>query len=141
MSASSATNAVQAAVYAVLAGDATLVGMTDRIGDRVPDGNTRGKVVVISVVSEVADRRLSDTGGHARQLLVSVASHVEDSQGATGAKTVQAIHQRVVELLDDATLAVTGWAFVSCDFDNAVVQQDGAWRSVIADFSILVEDL
>lgn len=141
MSASSAASAVQAAVYARLSGDAALTALTDRIGDRVPDGQTKGKVVVISVISEVADRRLSDTGGNARQLLVSVASHVEDSQGATGAKTAQHINQRVVELLDNATLAVSGWAFVSCDFSDAVTQQDGAWRSITADFDVLVEDL
>ena len=141
MSASSAASAVQAAIYGVLAADAPLALLVDWIGDRVPDGAAVRRVVVITVTAETRDRRLSGVGGNAAQLLVSIASHVEDSQAATGAKGVQAINQRVIELLDNATLAVVGWAFVSCDFSTAVMQQDGAWRSVTADFDVLVEDL
>lgn len=140
MSASSAASAVQAAIYALLSGDATLTGLTDRIGDRGIDGTTKGRVVVITVTSEVRDRRLSNVGGNAAQLLVSVATHVEDSQGATGAKTAQQINARVIELLDNAELTVAGWTFVSCDFSDAVQFQDGAWRSITADFDLLVED-
>ena len=138
---SKASSAVQTAVYTRLASDATLVALVDRIGDSMPEGSVVREFVVISVTSEVRERRLvTGAGGNAAQLLVSVASHVENSQDRTGAKTVQAIDQRVVELLDSATLAITGWTFVSCDYIDSAQQQDGAWRSITSDFQLLVED-
>ena len=141
MPVSKASSAVQAAVYALLAGDATLGTLVDRIGDSMPEGTTVRRFLVLSVTSEVRDRRLkTGAGGNAALLLVSVASHVEDTQDRTGAKAVQAISQRVVELLDNATLAVTGWTFVSADFVDSTAQQDGAWRSITDDFEIFVED-
>jgi hypothetical protein len=138
---SKASGPVQAAIYALLVGDAPLVALVDRIGDSMPEGTAEREYVVLSVTSEVRDRRLvTGAGGNASRLLVSVASHVEDTQDRTGAKTVQAIDQRVVELLDNAELAVDGWTFVSCDYVDSVAQKDGAWRSITSDFEILVED-
>ncbi|HEX6050028.1 MAG TPA: DUF3168 domain-containing protein [Gemmatimonadaceae bacterium] len=141
MSASAADSAVQAAIYVLLSGDATLAGLTDHIGDSVPQGAAAKRYVIISITSETRDRRLSDTGGNAAQLLVSISSHVEDSQAQQGNKAVQAINRRVVELLDNAELVVVGWQFVSCDFSDSVAQRDGAWRSITSDFDVLVEDL
>lgn len=141
MTISKASSAVQAAVYARLSGDSALVALVDRIGDSVPEGNAVRERVEISIVSETPDRRLSSSAGaNARRVLISIASRVEDTQDRTGAKPVQAIDQRVVELLDNATLMVTGWTFVSCDFVESTAQQNGAWRSQISDFEILVED-
>lgn len=138
---SKASAPVQAAVYAKLTGDAALLALVDRISDSLPEGITGRELVIVSVTSETRDRRLvTGAGGNAARLLVSVATHVEDTQDRTGWKTAQAIDQRVVELLDSATLTVSGWTFVSCDFDTATNQQDGAWRSITSDFEILVED-
>lgn len=141
MTASAADSAVQAAIFALLTGDATLMALIEHLGDSVPEGAAPTRYVIISITSETRDRRLSDVGGNAAQLLVSIASHVEDSQGQQGNKAVQAINRRVVELLDNAVLAVAGWAFVSCDFSDSVAQRDGSWRSITSDFQLLVEDL
>lgn len=141
MTISKASGAVQTAVYALLSGDSALVALVDRIGDSVPEGSTVRKRVEVSVISEIPDRRLaSSAGANARRLLVSVTSRAEDTQDRTGAKTVQGIDQRVTQLLDNATLTVTGWTFVSCDFVDATAQEDGPWRSITTDFEILVED-
>jgi hypothetical protein len=138
---SKASSPVQAAIYALLTGDSALTALVDRIGDSMPEGTTAREYIVISVTSEVRERRLvTGAGGNASRLLVSIASHVEDTQDRTGAKTVQAIDQRIVELLDSATLTVTGWTFVSCDYVDSATQKDGAWRSITSDFEILVED-
>ena len=107
----------------------------------VPEGVAVREYVTIAVISEVRDRRLvTGAGGHASRLLVSVTSRAEDTQDRTGSKAVQAIDQRVVELLDNATLTIAGWTFVSCDYVDSTAQQDGAWRQLVADFEILVED-
>lgn len=138
---SKASNAVQAAAYARLAADTALVALVDRIGDSVPEGIAAREYVVLAAIAEARDRRLlTGAGGNAARVLLSVSTHVEDTQDRTGWKTAQAISQRVVELLDSATLTITGWTFVSCDYVDSTAQQDGPWRSVIDDFAIYVED-
>jgi hypothetical protein len=129
---------VQAAVYAVLAADATLLALVDAgaILDSVPEPNKLKKYLLIGESLETPQ----DTfGSYGREELLTLHVLVEDTQDAGGWKRAKDIDARIIELLDGAELTVAGRAFVYCNFDHTQTLHDPPWRHIATDFRIATE--
>lgn len=103
------TLAIQTAVYALLSGDATLSGLVTGVFDEVPEG-TAYPYVVVGEAFETPD---NSHDRHGRRTTETI--HVwSDHQGFSEAVEIA---DRVVELLDHQTLAVSGFHHVTTRFD------------------------
>jgi hypothetical protein len=139
----SALSPVQAAIYAKLAADSTLqtlLGGAGRIVDTIREGQSPGRYVYLGEAMESPDDTLTDTG-YGSEVMLTIYAYADDAQGQAGNKTVQQIASRVIAVLHDATLTVSGKAFVSCEWDGSQqVPADGQFRRIALDFRVLVED-
>ncbi|MDB5555188.1 MAG: hypothetical protein JWL86_5172 [Rhizobium sp.] len=100
----SSTNALQAAIFSRLTGDATLTGMIG--ANAVFDRRLTGKAMPYLVLSEIAT---SDFGPDAEEHLVTI----EAWSDAEGRRQAQEIAARAKVLLDGAALSLTGFALVN----------------------------
>lgn len=114
---STATSAIQTAIYTRLTGDATLMGLVTGVFDAVPQEQTLPYVTIGQFEGE--DWSTFAKLGEA----YAVNLHVWNDS-AKGQKTVQAIQSRVDTLLNRAALTVTGYVAVSCIREYVTVLQD-----------------
>lgn len=139
--ATSAIAAVSAAVYGVLIGDATLMGLTTGgWHDALPDRP-------IYPAGYVEVRQIEARGfGTAGPLELEIRTHSLSQRGAIGAKrTATLIDDRVQALLKDAALTVGG--FVACDrvfYDETVPLSETEIMGVkvfefVSNFRVFVE--
>lgn len=133
---------LQAAVYALLTGDATLTGLlngpNDGVFDAIPEENTAQKYVLLGEKIETPDHTFGKFG---HDVVVTIHSYVEDTDNQRGDKAVLEINDRVVEVLDGASLTIAGHSLVTIEQVNTVtLPRDGFWRHVATDFRALAED-
>ena len=119
----SSANALQAAIFSRLTGDATLTGM---IGvDAVFDRRLTGKAMPYLVLSEIAT---SDFGPDAEEHLVTI----EAWSDAEGRRQAQDIAARVKVLLDGTALSLTGFALVNLLHRNTRARREPKTRAHVA---------
>jgi hypothetical protein len=126
--------ALQTAIYSRLSGDATLAAMVSGVYDHVPQGQAF-PYVRIGNVTEVPDNLFGKVG-RAATVTISVFS-----QGQ-GYKEALTIAGRVQQLLDGASLSVTGYACVDVSFEwsATLTEGDGITRHVPMRFRCLLEE-
>ncbi|MFC8442665.1 DUF3168 domain-containing protein [Streptomyces griseoincarnatus] len=133
MTAESAMRPVQAAVYARLTGDATLMALITGVFDFVLDDYP---YIVIGEATEVPDNR---HGGFGRQTVITL--HVWTQ--AEGHGPGLAIADRVTELLDHQPLTITGLDWVATRFEFSQTLTDpeppGNIRHVVLRYRIVTE--
>ena len=127
---------VQAAVFTVLAGDTTLAGLVDEVLDGIPEPNKLSKYVLVGESVETPDNTF---GSYGRTEVLTVHTVVEDTQSGSGWKRAKDIHARVIQLLDEADLSISGRSFVYCHFDQSQTIHDPPWRHIATDFRIATE--
>ncbi|MGA5374245.1 DUF3168 domain-containing protein [Streptomyces griseoincarnatus] len=135
MTAESAMRPVQAAVYARLTGDATLMALIRGVFDFVPEPDAY-PYVVIGEATEVPDNR---HGGFGRQTVITL--HVwTQSEGHGPGLT---IGDRVTELLDHQPLTITGLDHIATRFEFSQTLTDpeppGNIRHVVLRYRIVTE--
>jgi hypothetical protein len=119
----SSANALQAAIFSRLMGDATLTGM---IGPgAVFDRRLTGRAMPYLVLSEIAT---SDFGPDAEEHLVTV----EAWSDADGRKQAQEIAGRVKDLLDGAVLDLAGFVLVSLLHRSTRTRREPKTRAHVA---------
>jgi hypothetical protein len=119
----SSANALQAAIFARLNGDATLAGMIG--ADAVFDRRLTGRAMPYVVLSEIAT---SDFGPDAEEHLVTI----EAWSDAEGRKQAQEIAARVKVLLDGAALSLTGFALVNLMHRSTRARREPKTRAHVA---------
>lgn len=120
----SSANALQAAIYARLSGDATLVAM---IGSgSVFDRKMTGKPMPYVVLSDLTT---SDFGPGTEEHLLTL----EAWSDADGRKQAQDIAGRVRELLDDAVLSVAGFVLVNLRHRSTRARREPKTRAQVAE--------
>lgn len=104
----SAIRLIQAAVYALLNGDATLLGLVEGVFNDVPDSTAYPHVLIGNAHETPWDTFGTATTGRGKRVLLRV--HIY-SQYQGDLEALQ-ILDRVVMLLDNQTLTVTGYGTV-----------------------------
>jgi len=115
--------ALQEAVYAALAGDATLAGL---VGDAIYDATPTGELPVTYVTigrEDVRDRSDMTGQGALHDFTVSVVS---DAAGFASAKTAAGA---ISDLLVDAGLSLSRGHLVSLNFLRATARRVGTGRT------------
>ncbi len=114
--------ALQQAVYGVLHADATLMGLLDdHLYDRIPEGLDTTAITVLSF-KDIASQRSHTIAQTVEKITMSLSCI-----GRTGSrKTVLDVVERVVILLDNAVLSLTGSAvqLISLRIDRVSVSPD-----------------
>lgn len=135
--------ALQQAVYALLAGDATLqtwLGDPARVFDHVPSEASLPYVVIGSIMGTPFDSKTSQGMTH------SLSLHVWDgddgaSPGYRGAGRLRQVMARVVDLLDRADLGLSGHTLVMIAYEGSQTLTDasGLRREGTLSFRALVQ--
>lgn len=111
----SALRSIQASVYAVLSGDATLTALAAVVGDIGP---TRSYPFVLVGDGIEKPWHGFSTSGYNDILRTHIYSNYQgDSQALT-------ILARITALLDHATLTVSGYGSVLCEYEQARVLRE-----------------
>jgi nucleoid DNA-binding protein len=116
-------NALQAAIFSRLTGDATLTGMIG--AGAVFDRRLTGKTMPYVVLSEIAT---NDFGPDAEEHLVTI----EAWSDAEGRKQAQEIAARVKTLLDGAALSLTGFSLVNLTHRSTRARREPKTRAHVA---------
>lgn len=116
-------NALQAAIFSRLTGDATLTGMIG--ANAVFDRRLTGKAMPYLVLSEIAT---SDFGPDDEEHLVTI----EAWSDAEGRKQAQDIAARVKVLLDGAALGLTGFSLVNLLHRSTRARREPKTRAHVA---------
>lgn len=131
----SAFTPLQKAVFAVLAGDAALTAMIgpDGVRDHAVTGIHRPCVQIVSIESRDASTASEPGEEHVLTL--------EARTGEGGNLAAQAIASRVRDLLDDADLALDGYALVSIAHRRTKVGRDAKAKGHVAEmvFRVVTE--
>lgn len=145
ITAGTAQDAIQAAIYARLANDSTLAGLTGgRIYDAVPEA-TVDNYVALGEWTEAAKDTLEDgNAGIGSDCTLTTHTYTDDARGAAGYKTGQAIDSRVKLLLHNTTLTIAGFACVLCQFEESASMRDEdnagrPKRHIVSTYRILVD--
>jgi hypothetical protein len=133
VTAASQLGTIQAAVYAVLGGDAELTGLVTGVYDTVPEG-TAMPYVVLGEATEIPDNRLDGLGRQTTQTL-----HVWSRY--RGFAEANRIAGRLVALLDHQPLPVVGVHHVMTlfEFSQTLRDPDPQIRHVPVRFRIYTE--
>lgn len=113
---SSAALPLQAGLYSLLTGDATLMAMIGGVFDAVPDNQPCPYVTIGEV--ESADWSTFGKSGESFVLTLHVWSE------SKGKKEAQTIQNRLDTLVHRGTISVSGFTFVSAIREMATVMQD-----------------
>lgn len=137
----SATQPVQAGLYSTLnadaALDALLDGPSDGVFDAIAEESVARKYVLIGEAFETQDATLGKDGV---QVVATLHVYAEDTDEQRGNKVVQTIANRIVEVLHAGVFAVTGFTLITCEYENSqTLPRDGAWRHVVLEFRLLLE--
>jgi len=119
-------NALQAAIHARLAGDATLTAMIG--GDSVFDRRVSGKAMPYVVLSEIST---SDFAPGVEEHEVTI----EAWSDAEGRKQVQEIAARVKVLLDGADLSLAGFSLVNLAHRSTQTRREVKTRAQVAEMT------
>jgi hypothetical protein len=125
---------IHTALYARLTGDVTLMALVAGIFDHVPDGQAY-PYVTIRGGSEVPDDTHTDDGRETVPLLTVWSQY-------RGSKQLYEIGDRIVTLLHDYPLEVTGWRTVRLSLDlmeSPLDDPDGVTRSLPIHFRVLTQ--
>lgn len=125
---------LQKAVYAQLSGDATLLALVNGIFDFVPQDTDFPYIIIKN--PRVSDWSTKTTQG------AKVDFEVEIFTRERGSKSCFEIIDRIDELLDDASLTVTGHTLVDLQTGSAQVtqQRDGLTYHGILRFNTTLEE-
>jgi hypothetical protein len=139
----------QAGVYALLMADGTLLAMIDGVFDDIPLG-AETHYVVIGEATEVPFRTFGKAAGiiSARGHEVTFTIHVwtQDETASAGSKVAQLIIDRVTELMENNTLAITGHTVVTSELEFSEVMRSFdsvtglEWRHGVARYRITSQD-
>jgi len=119
----SSSNALQAAIFSRLTGDATLTGMIG--ANAVYDRRLTGKAMPYLVLSEIAT---GDFGPDAEEHNVTI----EAWSDAEGRRQAQDIAARVKTLLDGAALSLTGFSLVNLTHKSTRARREPKSRAHVA---------
>ena len=119
----SSTNALQAAIFSRLTGDATLTGLIG--AGAIFDRRLTGKAMPYIVLSEIAT---SEFGPDAEEHLVTI----EAWSDAEGRKQAQEIAARVKALLDGAVLSLTGFVLVNLTHRSTRARREPKTKAHVA---------
>lgn len=136
MTAETAMMPVQAAVYATLTGDATLMAMlAGGVLDFVPE-DTPYAYVVLGEAIETPDNR---HGGFGRETVITLHVWTRAEGHGPGLR----IAERVTELLDHQPLAITGLSHIVTRFEFSQTLTDpeppGTIRHVVLRYRVVTE--
>lgn len=133
--------AVQGAVLTALQAHAPLTALVTGVYDNVPQADDSGLATAFPyvVIGEDTGREWdtdTEIGGD-----FTVRIHTWSRY--RGRKETKEIQGAVYDALHRATLAVTGYAFVTCDFQDSdtIVDNDGLTRHGVQSFRILIDQL
>ncbi len=121
-----AANALQKAIYTVLAGDTALTGIIGAAG--IFDRRMTGRPMPYLVIAEIAT---SDVGPGAEEHRLTI----EAWSDAEGRRQVQTIADRVKILLHDAAPALTGAALVNLQHRSTRVRREPKTRAFVAEMA------
>jgi hypothetical protein len=139
---------IQAAIYGVLHGDATLLALLPGGGvyDDVPEGTLAPFVAIGEWTEESLDTLEDGDGGIGADCTLTIHVYTDDQTVAGGPKysKAQTIASRVKVLLHEASLTVTGWTSVLCQHEDTVTMRDTddalrPKRHVISTYRIIAE--
>ncbi len=125
---------LQKAVYSKLSGDAALMAKVTGVFDSVPDSQAF-PYITIGEATEVPFSAFSSVGKESTLTL-----HIWSRY--SGFKEALDVLKRVNELLDGATLTITGYALVdmSLEMSETLRDPDGVTRHVAARFRCLARE-
>lgn len=126
--------ALQAALFARLTGDATLMGLVTGVYDGVPEG-TAPPYVTLGEGTEV-EWNTFDRRGHEATVTLHVYSE------AAGFKEALEITERVTELATSTPLVVAGHGTVLVQLDDVqtIIGADGRTRHIPITLRVLTQD-
>lgn len=132
--AGTATWELQKAVYAALTADAALMALITGIFDHVPQGQAYPYLTVGDDTE--TDRNTFDRTGREPTMTLHLWSKY------AGMKQAKDIAERVVTLLDDQALVVTGWGHVmtTYEFGEFLRDPDGETRHGVLRFRMLLQE-
>lgn len=117
-------NALQAAIHARLAGDATLTGMIG--AGSVFDRRMTGKPMPYLVLSEIATSDFAP-GTEEHEVRIEAWSDAE------GRKEAQEIAARVKVLLDGVTMTLTGFSLVNLTYRSTRARREPKTKAQVAE--------
>jgi len=130
--------AMQTAIYTALTADATLVALVEGIYDDHPqdlDAQASSAFPYVTIGDDIITPFASDdwSGG-------TILTQIDVWSRYAGRKEAKAILDRIRVVLDRATLSVTGYEFVTCDFAESFVDldPDGETRHGVIQFRTLL---
>jgi hypothetical protein len=122
----------QRAIFATLNNDATLRGLITGVFDAVPDG-TAFPYVSIGELTE-SDFATFDRDGSEATIAIHIWSDYR------GNSQQLRILDRMNELLDGASLAMTGQTLVSITYDNGVTVNEPTLRHFVARYRLRIQE-
>lgn len=135
----SAENAVQAAIYAALTGSAPLMAAVTGVYDHVPQLDDRtppdGGFPFVVIGEDDVDEDDTDTS-----LGFHIEAEVHVWSRYRGRKEVKDIQGLIYDALHRQVLAVAGYAFVDCFFDQSrtILDPDGKTRHGVSIFRVTI---
>lgn len=125
---------VQMGVYAALTQDATLMAMVTGIFDHVPDNSPFPYVAV----GDLTEGQFETFARDGKDLTVTL--HVWSQY--QGFRQAHLVFNRIVEVLDNQPLELTGFTLVSIRHENTqtFTDADGITRHLVGRFRVVVEE-
>jgi len=123
---SDSQNALQKALYAVLAGDAALTGLVGEEG--IFDRRMTGKPMPYLVIADIVT---NDFGPDAEEHVVGI----EAWSDGDGRKEVQTIVAHVKRLLHDAALDLSGAVLVNLQHRSVRIRREPKTKAFVAEMS------
>lgn len=114
--AGSAKEDVRDAVYALLFADATLQAMGTTYAQEAPDGAS----LPYNVVNAIVETTDWSFGSRIREVLIAVDSYSLQKRD----DEVGDMDNRICVLLDDVTLSVDNWTFITIDMESSTKTPD-----------------
>jgi hypothetical protein len=135
----SATRLIQTAIYAVLSADATLTGLaTGGVHNDIPDGSAYPHVLI----SKATETPWHTFGGASSGLGWKDIIRIHVYSRYAGDLEAMQIHERIVTLLNFQPLTVTGYANVSCEYEQLRVLVEDIdkieTRHLVGEFCVMV---
>lgn len=129
----SATSPIQAALFTRLNADATLTG---KVFDEVPDKQAPPYTVIGEFTETTSGIRTLDKDG------AEVTATIHIYSRKAGMKEGQDILTKIVSLLDNYALPVSGYGLVLCHYEGSeqFQEEDGFTRHTVARFRVVVQE-
>lgn len=130
--------AVQAAVYAKLAGDENLCGLLAAGAAGIADHVATGLAMPYVAITDIASQSLAAQGSSGRSVTVTLRAYSQQPQGAEIRQIMAALHAAI----DGAVLALDGYAALPCRAGDIATTRDAQnIRTGAMQVSVVTEQL